>query len=251
MNDTKKVVPVKDSGETFQEPITKEIALFEPTGYSGYTNKEIAILKSTVFKDCPDMNTLAMACHLAKTYQLDPFAKEFWAVNLGKKDNPNMIYEASGAGWRKLIRRQDNFKKMVVNAFYPSDTIEFDMINQKVVKHTTSIEAATEKPLGAYVYCEYINGDTNLAIAWWSEYGKEGKGKNKWDKEYETPWKYAQEMIKQKASAVFGRTYCGMSGLYAQGEVVTQEDEIEIKKKEMREVENEAVLEEQPAIPLP
>ena len=83
-------------------PENKEVALFKPTGYAGFTNKEIAILNTTSFKDCETMHQLAVACNLARKYDLDPFAKEIWAM---KMKGDNLVIEASASGWRKIIKR--------------------------------------------------------------------------------------------------------------------------------------------------
>ena len=160
-------------------------------------------------------------CHLAKTYKLDPFAKEIWGI----KTKSMLSIEASASGWRKIIRRQENFKKLTINPWYSKDDIEFDHIAGRVTKHVQK-GSIGGKPFGAYCMVEYEDGASNLSIALWEEYGQPAEKKGKYGT-YDTPWRYRQEMIKNKASAIFGRTYCGVSGLYAMGEGTEKAEIIE------------------------
>ena len=224
MNDTVKATPVAEEptitrvetpDETFQEPETKEKALITPTGYGGFNNKDIDVLRKTAFSECKTMEELAMACKLAQKYELDPFAKEIWAMNMKGK----LVIEASASGWRKIARRQDSFKRMIVQPWYENDEIEFDFLKGAITKHTQKPLDRTKEtnkhpdPEGAYCLVEYKDGTTNLSVVYWHEYENSGTNSG-------SPWKKQKsEMIKNKASAIFGRTYCGVSGLYSEGEV--------------------------------
>ena len=214
--------------------------------YSGYSNLEIQVItKNCTGSGKTKLNNeeVVQFCKIAKTYQLDPFTKEIW----GMKMKGGVMIEASASGWRKIIRRQKQFKRMILNAYYEEDEIQFDNLSGAVLKHTSSGNPKGS-PLGAYCMVEYLDGTSNLSIALWSEYGKSKTLKSQYG-EYETPWKYAQEMIKNKASAIFGRTYCGVSGLYAKGEVEEQtieeaNDEYENILIEMENCKNKEELQE-------
>lgn len=229
---------VEAPGETFQAPETKEKALLMPTGYAGYTNKDVDVLRKTAFSECKTLEDLAMACQLAKGYKLDPFAKEIWAMNMKGK----LVIEASASGWRKIIRRQPGFKRMVLQAWYENDEIGFDLVNSKVTKHiqnpaerSKSGVQAIPDPNGAYCFVEYENGLTNLSVVYWEEYQNSGTNNG-------SPWKKQKsEMIKNKAAAVFGRTYCGVSGLYSEGETENiSSSDPSSRKQEMRELKTKS-----------
>jgi hypothetical protein len=217
----KKIEPVSDS---------KDKELFSPTGYGGFTNKEVQILNNTSFRACENMSDLAMACNIAKKYDLDPFSKEIWAMKIQNK----IVVEASASGWRKIIRRQPQFKRMVVQPWYSDDDIFFDLVLGKVTKHNHAPQKRSEKinPDGAYCFVEYLDGTSNLAVVYWEEYENAGNNSG-------SPWKKQKsEMIKNKASAVFGRTYAGVSGLYLQGEITeipSKQEAVEDKKQKLRE----------------
>ncbi len=236
---TKEVIPLDPNPtEEVQPPKSKTVALIQPTGFGGFNNKEIAILRTTSFSECKTLDEVAVACCVARKYDLDPFAKEIWAMRM-KGDK--LMIEASASGWRKIVRRQPKFKRMVLEAWYPNDEIEFDLLNGKVTKHMQNPNNSEDKdptPVGAYCFVEYEDGTTNLDRALWSEYGKDAIGKTAQGKTYETVWKYKREMIKNKAAAIFGRTYCEISGVYAEGEVlgaieIPQADIVGDKKKNM------------------
>ncbi len=220
-NQPEQKAPLQRQQHTIEQPqqeqkaIAKQQVNFDvpDVRYHGFTLREVDTIKETAVKDQGlTSQELIQFCYLAKAYQLDPFAKEIWGI----KTKSMLSIEASASGWRKIIRRQENFKRMVLNPWYAEDDIEFDHLNGKITKH---IQKGTFQgdPVGAYCYVEYKDGSTNLSIALWEEYGQPAVKNGKFG-DYDTPWKYKQEMIKNKASAIFGRTYFGVSGLYAQGE---------------------------------
>lgn len=219
-----------------QQTAKKEVNFDLPDiRYHGFTLREVDTIKETAVKDQGlTPQELIQFCYLAKAYELDPFAKEIWGI----KTKSMLSIEASASGWRKIIRRQKNFKRMVINPWYAEDEIEFDHLNGKITKHIQRGTVQGE-PIGAYCFVEYKDGGTNLSIALWEEYGKPARKKNQYG-EYETPWKYRQEMIKNKASAIFGRTYCGVSGLYAEGEIIKEEKEEKNSEKFKRKFGKDA-----------
>lgn len=76
-----------------------------------YTNEDIQLIRDTCAKGCTDTE-LKLYLHLAGTYQLDPFAKQIWAVkNLKRPDDPAQIY-CSRDGYIAIAHRSGQFDGM-------------------------------------------------------------------------------------------------------------------------------------------
>lgn len=209
MEEAKKAPPSGNTSALLEKPDTKEKALLEPVGYGGFNNTQIAILRATSFKDCKTPEAVAVACSVAKKYDLDPFVQEIWAIDMQGK----MVIQASAAGWRKMITRDEKVKRLISNAVYKGDTLKIDHING-VIDHVQNIKEDTthdekEKPLGAYAAALMEDGKWIAKYVRWEEYAKD-----------QGPWKVQKsEMICNKAVTVLGRSSFGVSGVYLPGEV--------------------------------
>lgn len=177
----------------------------------GFNEQQIAILKETAFKDLKNSAERGAALMICSKYKLDPFAKEFYAyANRGQ-----VITVIGYQGWLTIIKRHEGFKQgsLILNAVYENDTIEIDFTSGEVDHKSNVLEIKDdEDPKGAY--CSgIINGQRVTKYVRWSEYTKKGMDSfNPWNKQ-------KSEMICAKAAAVFGRVYCGVHGVYAEGEV--------------------------------
>lgn len=203
----------KTSPEIDEKPDTKEKALLEPVGFGGFNNTQIAILRATSFKDCRNREEAAVACSVAKKYDLDPFIAEIWAINMKGK----MVIQASAAGWRKMITRNPEVKRLISNAVYEGDSLEIDHVNgtlsHKQVVSSDKKADPKENPLGGYAAALMDSGEWIVKYVRWEEYDRSGEDKySAWNKQ-------KSEMICNKAVTVLGRSSFGVSGIYLPGEI--------------------------------
>lgn len=147
--------------------------------------RKLALVKSMVAKGCTD-DEFALLCHLAKTYQLDPLAKEIWSIKYG--NNPATIF-VGHAGLINLALRSgklDGMKCEILNA--DSD--------DPVAKATVWRNDMTH-PIEAEVY--------------FSEYGKDAKN---------PLWKTKPRTMLRKTAEVHAlRRAFALSGLYTEEEM--------------------------------
>lgn len=199
--------------EKEETPASRDTALLEPVGYGGYNNMQIAILKSTSFSACRTPEERAVACSVAKKYDLDPFIQEIWAIVMKGK----MVIQASAAGWRKMITRKPEVKRLISNAVYAGDTLKIDHVNG-TFEHEQIISAdkkpdENENPLGAYAAALMDDGTWTVKYVRWEEYDRSKEDSyNAWHKQ-------KSEMICNKAVTVLGRSSFGISGVYLPGEI--------------------------------
>jgi phage recombination protein Bet len=98
-------------------PSSKKNALAEQITFSA---DQLALMKNTVAKGATDDEFLLLL-HLAKTYGLDPFAKEIWCIKYG--NNPATIF-SSCDGYLKIASRDKQMNGIVSDAVCANDMLE-------------------------------------------------------------------------------------------------------------------------------
>jgi phage recombination protein Bet len=85
-----------------------------------FSTEQLQLMKDTVAKGVSD-NEFMLFLHLAKTYGLDPFAKEVWCIKYG--NNPATIF-TSRDGYLKIASRDKQMNGIVSDAVCEGDTVE-------------------------------------------------------------------------------------------------------------------------------
>lgn len=85
-----------------------------------FTTEQLQLMKDTVAKGVSD-NEFLLFLHLAKTYGLDPFAKEVWCIKYG--NNPATIF-TSRDGYLKIASRDRQMNGIVSDAVCANDVLE-------------------------------------------------------------------------------------------------------------------------------
>lgn len=146
---------------------------------------KLDLVKSMVAKGCTN-DEFALLCHLAKTYQLDPLAREIWAIRYG--NNPAQIF-VGHAGLINLALRSgklDGMKCEILNVD-SDDPVAKATVWRNDMSH----------PIEAEVY--------------WSEYGKDAKN---------PLWKTKPRTMLRKTAEVHAlRRAFALSGLYTEEEM--------------------------------
>lgn len=149
-----------------------------------YNPQQIQLIRDMCAKDCTD-NEFLLLMQLAKTYQLDPFAKQIWAVKYG--NNPAAIF-CGRDGFLAIAHRSGKFDGMESGTRKDGD----DLIGWcRVYRKDMS------RPFEVEVYA--------------SEYST---GKNLWKDKPRT-------MIQKVAEAQCLRRAFSISGLYSPEEIDT------------------------------
>lgn len=82
-----------------------------------WTREEIETIKRTVAKDATD-DELRMFLHLAKSYGLDPFARDIWFI---KDGSARPIIMTSRDGYLKIANRSADFDGLEADVVYEGD----------------------------------------------------------------------------------------------------------------------------------
>ena len=147
--------------------------------------RKLELVKSMVAKGC-SQDEFALLCHLAKTYQLDPLAREIWAIKYG--NNPATIF-VGHAGLINLALRSGKLDGMTCEIINPDS-------DDPVAKATVWRNDMTH-PIEAEVY--------------FSEYGKDAKN---------PLWKSKPRTMLRKTAEVHAlRRAFALSGLYTEEEM--------------------------------
>ena len=147
--------------------------------------RKLALVKSMVAKGCTD-DEFALLCHLAKTYQLDPLAKEIWSIKYG--NNPATIF-VGHAGLINLALRSGKLDGLQCEIIDPN--------GEDPVARATVWRNDMTHPIVAEVY--------------WSEYGKDAKN---------PLWKSKPRTMLRKTAEVHAlRRAFALSGLYTEEEM--------------------------------
>lgn len=165
--------------------------------------KQIEVIKNTVAKNCSD-DEFSMFAHLAKTYNLDPFAKEIWCIKMGS----NVTIMASRDGYLKIAQSDPNFEGIQSGAVYAGDDFEFDVANSTIKHKMTSDGDA--KVVGAWAICYHKERKPSIAYVRFSEYNK--KTSNIWTQ-------YPSAMITKVAEVIVLKKQFGINGLLTQEEM--------------------------------
>ena len=149
-----------------------------------YNPQQIQLIRDMCAKDCTD-NEFLLLMQLAKTYQLDPFAKQIWAVKYG--NNPAAIF-CGRDGFLAIAHRSGKFDGMESGTRKDGDDlIGWCRVYRKDMSRPFEVEVSL------------------------SEYST---GKNLWQTKPKT-------MIVKVAESHALRRAFGISGLYAPEEIDT------------------------------
>ena len=149
-----------------------------------YNPQQIQLLRDMCARDCTD-NEFLLLMQLAKTYQLDPFAKQIWAVKYG--NNPAAIF-CGRDGFLAIAHRSGKFDGM---------------------------ESGTRKDGDDLVgWCRVYRKDMSRPFEVEVSLSEYSTGKNLWQTKPKT-------MIVKVAESHALRRAFGISGLYAPEEIDT------------------------------
>ena len=149
-----------------------------------YSQQQIQLIRDMCARDCTD-NEFLLLMQLAKTYQLDPFAKQIWAVKYG--NNPAAIF-CGRDGFLAIAHRSGKFDGM---------------------------ESGTRKDGDDLVgWCRVYRKDMSRPFEVEVSLSEYSTGKNLWQTKPKT-------MITKVAESHALRRAFGISGLYAPEEIDT------------------------------
>ena len=149
-----------------------------------YNPQQVQLIRDMCAKDCTD-NEFLLLMQLAKTYQLDPFAKQIWAVKYG--NNPAAIF-CGRDGFLAIAHRSGKFDGM---------------------------ESGTRKDEDDLVgWCRVYRKDMSRPFEVEVSLSEYSTGKNLWQTKPKT-------MIVKVAESHALRRAFGISGLYAPEEIDT------------------------------
>jgi len=149
-----------------------------------YNPQQVQLIRDMCAKDCTD-NEFLLLMQLAKTYQLDPFAKQIWAVKYG--NNPAAIF-CGRDGFLAIAHRSGKFDGM---------------------------ESGTRKDGDDLVgWCRVYRKDMSRPFEVEVSLSEYSTGKNLWQTKPKT-------MIVKVAESHALRRAFGISGLYAPEEIDT------------------------------
>lgn len=173
---------------------------------TGFSEKQIEVLKCTSLNTLTTESQVILALNVAKKYDLDIFAKEFWAW----VDNRWQLITIASAEWfKKIARRQPWF--INIEAYAVFEWEEFTMnTSTGEVKHTISLSCRgkDKKPLGAYARLKMQGKDDLVKWVDWDEYSNDHVT-------FASPWKKQRSaMIEKCAITVLCRQAFWLSGLY-------------------------------------
>ena len=146
---------------------------------------KLDLVKSMVAKGCTN-DEFDLLCHLARTYHLDPLAKEIWSIKYG--NNPATIF-VGHAGLINLALRSGKLDGLQCEIIDPN--------GEDPVARATVWRNDMTHPIVAEVY--------------WSEYGKDAKN---------PLWKSKPRTMLRKTAEVHAlRRAFALSGLYTEDEM--------------------------------
>lgn len=177
-----------------------------------YDTKQIALIQSTVAKDCSTAE-LHMFLELAARYELDPFAGQIYAVKMPGKNG--------GRGRVTIITSRDGFLT-IANRFADFEGMEGDVVREKdtfrrtpdgTIEHSYEGSTAARGAIaGAWAKVYRKDRHPTYFYAPWEEYGGT---KNTWGE-------YPSAMILKCAEATALRKAFSISGLVGEEEIARQ-----------------------------
>jgi phage recombination protein Bet len=175
-----------------------------------FTPEQLQLMKNTVAKGATD-DEFMLLLHLAKTYGLDPFAKEIWCIKyLRPGQNPADVVAtifSSRDGYLKIASRDKQMNGLVSDAVCENDTL------RKLVDGT--VEHTYGNPRGGIIgaYALVFRKDRSYPAYFYASYAEYGAGNN-------PTWKkYPSAMIIKVAEAMALKRAFSISGLVTQEEI--------------------------------
>lgn len=175
-----------------------------------FTADQLALMKNTVAKGATD-DEFMLLLHLAKTYGLDPFAKEIWCIKyLRPGQNPADVVAtifSSRDGYLKIASRDKQMNGLISDAVCANDTL------RKLVDGT--VEHTYGNPRGAIIgaYALVFRKDRTYPAYFYASFAEYGAGNN-------PTWKkYPSAMIIKVAEAMALKRAFSISGLVTQEEI--------------------------------
>lgn len=175
-----------------------------------FTADQLALMKNTVAKGATD-DEFMLLLHLAKTYGLDPFAKEIWCIKyLRPGQNPADVVAtifSSRDGYLKIASRDKQMNGIVSDAVCANDTLK--KLVDGTVEHTYGNPRGTI--IGAYALV--FRKDRTYPAYFYASFAEYGSGNN-------PTWKkYPSAMIIKVAEAMALKRAFSISGLVTQEEI--------------------------------
>jgi phage recombination protein Bet len=178
---------------------------------------KLDLVKSMVAKGCTN-DEFDLLCHLARTYHLDPLAREIWAIRYGQ--NPAQIF-VGHAGLINLALRSGKLDGLQCEIVDPN--------GEDPVARATVWRNDMTHPIVAEVY--------------WSEYGKDAKN---------PLWRTKPRTMLRKTAEVHAlRRAFALSGLYTEEEMDHVPREAPDTSRPVASAINEAPIRLNPPTPAP
>ncbi|MDJ0367410.1 RecT family recombinase [Hymenobacter sp. H14-R3] len=175
-----------------------------------FTPEQLALMKNTVAKGATD-DEFMLLLHLAKTYGLDPFAKEIWCIKYVPHGRNPADFAAtifsSRDGYLKIASRDKQMNGIQSDAVCANDTLK------KLADGT--VDHAYGNPRGAIIgaYALVYRKDRAIPAYFYAPFAEYGAGNN-------PTWKkYPSAMIVKVAEAMALKRAFSISGLVTQEEI--------------------------------
>ena len=180
-----------------------------------WTSEQINTIRNTVAPKAND-NELKMFLSIAANYDLDPFLREIWCVDMGGRN----VITTSRDGYLKIANRNPNYDGMSSDVVRAGDN--FVKIGDDV-KH--SYGTNNRGPIiGAYAIVH--RKDRSHPVYCFAPFSEYNKGKNSWAQ-------YPSAMILKVAETMALKRAFSISGLVTEEEIGTGEEQ----KSEQRETQ--------------
>ena len=164
-----------------------------------YTSEMVETIKNTVAVGATN-SELLMFLTVANEYDLDPFLHEIYFVKY--KDKSQII--SGRDGYRKIAKRQPNYKKCQSMAVCENDEFKMDMVMGEVSNITHSFTHKDRgKPVGAYAILTTTDGDRLVSYVDIREYDTK---QNAWRN-------YKSSMIKKVAETEVYKQFANIDGI--------------------------------------
>jgi len=193
-----------------------------------FTEKDIEVLKNTVLNTLKTQAQVILALNVAKKYDLDIFAKEFWAWVDNKS---RLITIASAEGFKKIARKQTWFISIQANAVFEGEEFSLNTGTGEV-NHIINLKnrGKDKSPVGAYARLKMKGKEDEVKWVDWAEYAND-------QVTFSSPWKKQKSaMIEKCAITVLCRQAFWLSGLY-------WEEETDSMRNLSKNVSNETDIE--------
>ena len=170
-----------------------------------WTEKDIATIKNTVAVGADD-SELNMFLSLCSKYDLDPFAREIWFLQMKGRN----VITTSRDGYLKIANRNPHYKGMASDVVYQGDKF---LKTREGVQHSYGI-TNRGKPIGAYAYV--MRDDRTIDTYFFAPMSDYNKSSGVWQQ-------YPHAMILKVAEAMALKRAFSISGLVTEEEIGTAE----------------------------